>query len=294
MGVEIEFSHGYIEAVAPRLRGADITLSFPSVGATENLMMAAVGAERITRIDNAARSRRSRTLPFPGRAWAPGSTGLGRHPGDRGGTSPQGPNTAWSRPHRSRYPGRRRWPSPAVKSRSRASTRSSSSVPEQAQGDRGRGGEKEGAMSIRSAPSLNAATSLPCPTRFPTDLPASMMVLLAALTTAPASSPQTSSRAASYSVTAQPHGLRHRHRGASRHHQRRRQLERGRSLRLGPEAGRPWSRRARRGGRDGVGDIHHIDRGYEGLEKKYERAGRRILKEPWPACRAVSIKVKSR
>ncbi len=55
MGVEIELSHGYIEARAPRLRGANITLGFPSVGATENLMMAAVGAEGATRIDNAAR-----------------------------------------------------------------------------------------------------------------------------------------------------------------------------------------------------------------------------------------------
>jgi UDP-N-acetylglucosamine 1-carboxyvinyltransferase len=55
MGVDISLHHGYIDARAERLKGAHIVLDFPSVGATENLMMAAAGAEGITRIDNAAR-----------------------------------------------------------------------------------------------------------------------------------------------------------------------------------------------------------------------------------------------
>ncbi len=55
MGVELEMSHGYIEARAERLRGSRISLAFPSVGATENLMMAAVGADGTTCIENAAR-----------------------------------------------------------------------------------------------------------------------------------------------------------------------------------------------------------------------------------------------
>jgi len=55
MGVELELSHGYIVANAERLRGNRIILAFPSVGATENLMMAAVGAEGTTCIANAAR-----------------------------------------------------------------------------------------------------------------------------------------------------------------------------------------------------------------------------------------------
>jgi UDP-N-acetylglucosamine 1-carboxyvinyltransferase len=55
MGAEFKFSHGYLEARADRLHGADITLSFPSVGATENLMTAAVLAVGVTTIDNAAR-----------------------------------------------------------------------------------------------------------------------------------------------------------------------------------------------------------------------------------------------
>src|SRR5881397_218717 len=55
MGVEFSASHGYLEAVTKGLRGASITLDFPSVGATENLLMAAVGASGRTVIENAAR-----------------------------------------------------------------------------------------------------------------------------------------------------------------------------------------------------------------------------------------------
>lgn len=56
LGVHTEFGHGYIHATAPEgLHGAHVTLDFPSVGATENLLMAAVRAEDITVIDNAAR-----------------------------------------------------------------------------------------------------------------------------------------------------------------------------------------------------------------------------------------------
>jgi len=55
MGATFKFSHGYLEATADRLHGADITFDFPSVGATENLLTAAVLAEGTTTIDNAAR-----------------------------------------------------------------------------------------------------------------------------------------------------------------------------------------------------------------------------------------------
>ncbi len=54
LGAEIEEGHGYVEAVADRLVGANIYLDFPSVGATENIMMAAVLAEGITIIENVA------------------------------------------------------------------------------------------------------------------------------------------------------------------------------------------------------------------------------------------------
>ncbi len=55
MGATFKFSHGYLEAFADRLHGADITFDFPSVGATENLLTAAVFADGTTTIDNAAR-----------------------------------------------------------------------------------------------------------------------------------------------------------------------------------------------------------------------------------------------
>lgn len=56
MGAVIENGHGYIEAVCPsgKLKGANIYLDFPSVGATENLLIAAVLAEGKTVIENAA------------------------------------------------------------------------------------------------------------------------------------------------------------------------------------------------------------------------------------------------
>ena len=55
MGAEIHVEHGFVVAEAPELRGAAIWLDFPSVGATENIMTAAVLAKGTTIIDNAAR-----------------------------------------------------------------------------------------------------------------------------------------------------------------------------------------------------------------------------------------------
>ncbi|WFE30226.1 UDP-N-acetylglucosamine 1-carboxyvinyltransferase [Solwaraspora sp. WMMD791] len=56
MGADITGENGLVVASAPRgLHGATICLDFPSVGATENLVMAAVLADGITEIDNAAR-----------------------------------------------------------------------------------------------------------------------------------------------------------------------------------------------------------------------------------------------
>jgi UDP-N-acetylglucosamine 1-carboxyvinyltransferase len=55
MGATVRSEHGFLVADCPRLRGASITLDYPSVTATENLMMAAVLARGTTAIDNAAR-----------------------------------------------------------------------------------------------------------------------------------------------------------------------------------------------------------------------------------------------
>ena len=55
LGATVESEHGYLIAKAPSLTGAQVWLDFPSVGATENVLMAAVLAKGTTVIDNAAR-----------------------------------------------------------------------------------------------------------------------------------------------------------------------------------------------------------------------------------------------
>jgi UDP-N-acetylglucosamine 1-carboxyvinyltransferase len=55
MGADIELVHGAVHAKASGLKGCRIYLDFPSVGATENLLMAAVFAEGETLLENAAR-----------------------------------------------------------------------------------------------------------------------------------------------------------------------------------------------------------------------------------------------
>lgn len=54
LGADVVIEHGYIVAKAARLKGTHITFDTPSVGATGNIMMAAVLAEGITYIENAA------------------------------------------------------------------------------------------------------------------------------------------------------------------------------------------------------------------------------------------------
>ena len=54
MGASIKLKEGYVLAEAPRLRGSSIRFDFPSVGATGNILMAAVTASGITQIENAA------------------------------------------------------------------------------------------------------------------------------------------------------------------------------------------------------------------------------------------------
>src|SRR3954465_6454228 len=55
LGASVESENGYLIATDPRRTGAQIWLDFPSVGATENLLMASVLAKGTTTIDNAAR-----------------------------------------------------------------------------------------------------------------------------------------------------------------------------------------------------------------------------------------------
>jgi UDP-N-acetylglucosamine 1-carboxyvinyltransferase len=55
LGAKIELNHGYVEATAAKLRGAKICFDLPTVGGTENLLMAASLAEGETVLENAAR-----------------------------------------------------------------------------------------------------------------------------------------------------------------------------------------------------------------------------------------------
>ncbi|MEO8555478.1 MAG: UDP-N-acetylglucosamine 1-carboxyvinyltransferase [Actinomycetota bacterium] len=56
LGASVHVSHGYLIAAAPNgLRSGEIRLDFPSVGATENILMAAVLAKGVTRVTNVAR-----------------------------------------------------------------------------------------------------------------------------------------------------------------------------------------------------------------------------------------------
>lgn len=62
LGATIDLVHGAVHATANGLKGAKIYLDFPSVGATENLLMAAVFAEGETIIENAAREPEIKNL----------------------------------------------------------------------------------------------------------------------------------------------------------------------------------------------------------------------------------------
>ena len=54
LGAKVDMDHGFVEATAEKLIGNKLYLDFPSVGATENIMMAAALAEGTTIIENAA------------------------------------------------------------------------------------------------------------------------------------------------------------------------------------------------------------------------------------------------
>lgn len=54
LGCKIDINHGYVEGEAKELIGNKIVLDFPSVGATENIIMAATKAKGITILENAA------------------------------------------------------------------------------------------------------------------------------------------------------------------------------------------------------------------------------------------------
>ena len=69
LGVSISTEHGYIDASGPAF-GASVALDFPSVGATENLLMASALASGTTTIDNAAREPEIVDLATSSPRWA--------------------------------------------------------------------------------------------------------------------------------------------------------------------------------------------------------------------------------
>ena len=112
MGAEFKFSHGELDATAERLHGADIVFGFPSVGATENIVTAAVFADGETTIENAAREPEVVDLCEMFVAMGADITGVGTSRlvvrGSAGSLRPVEPPHR-ARPHPGRdLPGRRR------------------------------------------------------------------------------------------------------------------------------------------------------------------------------------------
>lgn len=77
LGASIRLQQGYVEAEAKRLQGAQIYFDFPSVGATENLLMAATLAEGTTVLENAAREPEITDLAAMLNAMGAGISGAG-------------------------------------------------------------------------------------------------------------------------------------------------------------------------------------------------------------------------
>jgi UDP-N-acetylglucosamine 1-carboxyvinyltransferase len=79
LGAKIQLRNGYVEAHGERLKGARVWLDNPSVGATENIMMAAVRARGRTVIENAAREPEVQDLARMLTSMGARITGAGTH-----------------------------------------------------------------------------------------------------------------------------------------------------------------------------------------------------------------------
>ncbi len=77
MGVEFNIDHGYVNASCSRLKGAHILFDLPTVGGTENVMIAACLAKGITTIENAAREPEIVDLAFALKKMGAGIKGEG-------------------------------------------------------------------------------------------------------------------------------------------------------------------------------------------------------------------------
>ena len=79
LGARVQLRHGYVEAHAERLIGARLWLDNPSVGATENIIMAATLARGRTTLENAAREPEVQDLARMLNAMGAGISGAGSH-----------------------------------------------------------------------------------------------------------------------------------------------------------------------------------------------------------------------
>jgi UDP-N-acetylglucosamine 1-carboxyvinyltransferase len=79
LGARVQMRHGYVEAHAERLIGARLWLDNPSVGATENIIMAATLARGRTTLENAAREPEVQDLARMLNAMGAGISGAGSH-----------------------------------------------------------------------------------------------------------------------------------------------------------------------------------------------------------------------
>jgi UDP-N-acetylglucosamine 1-carboxyvinyltransferase len=79
LSAKIQLRNGYVEAHAERLKGARVWLDNPSVGATENIMMASVRARGLTVIENAAREPEVQDLARMLSSMGAQITGAGTH-----------------------------------------------------------------------------------------------------------------------------------------------------------------------------------------------------------------------
>jgi UDP-N-acetylglucosamine 1-carboxyvinyltransferase len=79
LDARIQLRHGYVEAHAEKMRGARVWLDTPSVGATENIIMAAVRARGVTLIENAAREPEVQDLARMLQSMGARISGVGSH-----------------------------------------------------------------------------------------------------------------------------------------------------------------------------------------------------------------------
>jgi UDP-N-acetylglucosamine 1-carboxyvinyltransferase len=186
MGAKFTSEHGYVEGVCDRLQGTEVLLEFPSVGATENLLMGATLAQGRTIIENAAREPEIQDLAaFLNRA--------GAHIEGAGTTTItiEGVDSLASRVRHRILPDRIEAGTYAIATAAAGgSVTLLDCVPEQfelplqkleATGAEVRRGDGQVRVSMTRRPSAIDLVTLPYP-GFPTDLQPPMMVLLAQAT----------------------------------------------------------------------------------------------------------------